>query len=141
MEILRTPDERFSNLPGYPFKPHYVEADGQRIHYVDEGPPSAAPVLMLHGEPSWSYLYRKTSKCMTLGCLLIDMPNLRSRLDRKYPRSFPTVLCVRSPVAPGSSTVLMPGLMQSLMNPPQFYPNRQERVRGPDRRKRSRLCR
>ena len=59
MEILRTPEERFSNLPGYPFKPHYLEADSQRIHYVDEGPPSAAPVLMLHGEPSWSYLYRK----------------------------------------------------------------------------------
>ncbi len=59
MEILRTPDERFSNLPGYPFKPHYLEADGQRIHYVDEGPRNAAPVLMLHGEPSWSYLYRK----------------------------------------------------------------------------------
>ena len=59
MEILRTPDEHFLNLPGYPFQPHYVEADGQRIHYVDEGPRSAAPVLMLHGEPSWSYLYRK----------------------------------------------------------------------------------
>ncbi len=59
MAILRTPDERFSNLPGYPFKPHYVQAGGVRIHYVDEGPPGAAPVLMLHGEPSWSYLYRK----------------------------------------------------------------------------------
>ena len=59
MEILRTPDERFSNLPGYAFKPHYLEADGQRIHYVDEGPRNAASVLMLHGEPSWSYLYRK----------------------------------------------------------------------------------
>ncbi|MFZ0678811.1 alpha/beta fold hydrolase [Candidatus Binatus sp.] len=58
MEILGTPDERFSNLPGYAFKPHYLEADGQRIHYVDEGPRIAAPVLML-GEPSWSYLYRK----------------------------------------------------------------------------------
>ena len=59
MEILRTPDERFANLPGYPFAPHYVEVDGLRIHYVDEGPRDAAPVLMLHGEPSWSYLYRK----------------------------------------------------------------------------------
>ncbi len=59
MEILRTPDERFSNLPGYPFKPRYVEVGGLRMHYVDEGPQSAAPVLMLHGEPSWSYLYRK----------------------------------------------------------------------------------
>ena len=59
MEILRTPDERFSNLPGFPFKPRYVEVGGLRMHYVDEGPQSAAPVLMLHGEPSWSYLYRK----------------------------------------------------------------------------------
>lgn len=59
METLRTPDERFANLPGYPFAPHYVEVDGLRIHYVDEGPRGAAPVLLLHGEPSWSYLYRK----------------------------------------------------------------------------------
>ncbi len=59
MDVLRTPDERFTNLPGYPFEPHYVEVDGLRVHYVDEGPAEAAPVLMLHGEPSWSYLYRK----------------------------------------------------------------------------------
>jgi haloalkane dehalogenase len=59
METLRTPADRFANLPGYPFAPHYTEVDGIRIHYVDEGPRSAAPVLMMHGEPSWSYLYRK----------------------------------------------------------------------------------
>jgi len=60
MEALRTPDDRFSALPGYPFAPHYVtEGDGLRVHYVDEGPRDAAPVLMMHGEPSWSYLYRK----------------------------------------------------------------------------------
>jgi haloalkane dehalogenase len=59
MDVLRTPDERFLDLPDYPFEPHYVTVDGLRIHYVDEGSPSAAPVLMLHGEPSWSYLYRK----------------------------------------------------------------------------------
>lgn len=59
MDILRTPDERFAHLPDYSFAPHYVEVDGVRIHYVDEGPSSAEPVLMLHGEPSWSYLYRK----------------------------------------------------------------------------------
>jgi haloalkane dehalogenase len=58
MEVLRTPDDRFTNLPGYPFAPHYIDADGLRVHYVDEGPRSA-PVLLLHGEPSWSYLYRK----------------------------------------------------------------------------------
>jgi haloalkane dehalogenase len=59
VDLLRTPDERFANLPDYPFAPHYVEVDGVRIHYVDEGSASAEPVLMLHGEPSWSYLYRK----------------------------------------------------------------------------------
>ncbi len=57
--MLRTPDERFENLPGYPFTPHYAEVDGVRIHYVSDGPANAAPVLLLHGEPSWSYLYRK----------------------------------------------------------------------------------
>ena len=59
MEILRTPDECFANLPGYPFAANFVEIQGLRMHYVDEGPRSANPVLMLHGEPSWSYLYRK----------------------------------------------------------------------------------
>jgi haloalkane dehalogenase len=57
MELLRTPDERFRDLPGYPFEPHYVEVGGVRMHYVDEG--SGPAVLLLHGEPSWSYLYRK----------------------------------------------------------------------------------
>jgi len=63
MKTLRTPDARFASLPDYPFAPHYLEvrdADGTalRIHAVDEGPRGAAPVLLLHGEPSWSYLYR-----------------------------------------------------------------------------------
>jgi haloalkane dehalogenase len=64
MKVLRTPDERFQNLPGYPFAPRYMMvSDGEggelRLHYVDEGPKDAPVVLMLHGEPSWSYLYRK----------------------------------------------------------------------------------
>lgn len=64
MKILRTPEARFANIPDYPFAPHYLDirdADGttMRLHYVDEGPRDAAPVLMLHGEPSWSFLYRK----------------------------------------------------------------------------------
>ena len=59
MKALRTPDQRFARLPGYPFAPRYVGIDGLRMHYVDEGPREAPPVLMLHGEPSWSYLYRK----------------------------------------------------------------------------------
>jgi haloalkane dehalogenase len=65
METLRTPDDRFTNLAGYPFAPHYVDVDGLRIHYVDEGPRGAAPVLLLHGEPSWSYLYRKVIPVIT----------------------------------------------------------------------------
>ncbi len=59
VKVLRTPDSRFENLAGYPFAPHYHELDGLRMHYVDEGPEDGPVVLMLHGEPSWSYLYRK----------------------------------------------------------------------------------
>ena len=65
MEVLRTPDERFANLPGYDFQPHYVEVNGLRVHYLDEGPADAAPVLLLHGEPSWCYLYRKMIPAIT----------------------------------------------------------------------------
>jgi len=57
--VLRTPDSRFENLPGYNFAPNYINIDGYRIHYIDEGPADGEVVLMLHGEPSWSYLYRK----------------------------------------------------------------------------------
>ena len=57
MDFYRTPDERFEGLPGYAFEPHYVEQDGLRMHYVDEG--AGQPVLLLHGEPTWAYLYRK----------------------------------------------------------------------------------
>jgi haloalkane dehalogenase len=53
----RTPDERFAGLPGWPFAPRYVEQDGLRLHYVDEG--AGAPILLLHGEPTWGFLYRK----------------------------------------------------------------------------------
>ncbi len=59
MDFVRTPDERFAHLPDYDFAPHYAEVDGLRVHYVDEGPRDAAPVLLMHGEPSWSFLYRK----------------------------------------------------------------------------------
>jgi haloalkane dehalogenase len=64
MDVKRTPDARFENLDGYPFAPHYAEVKAEdgtllRVHYVDEGPRSAAPVVLMHGNPSWSYLYRK----------------------------------------------------------------------------------
>src|SRR5580704_7455071 len=61
MEVLRTPDARFSDLPGYPFEPRYVTLpDGLRMHYVDQAPGAASEtVLLVHGQPTWSYLYRK----------------------------------------------------------------------------------
>jgi haloalkane dehalogenase len=64
MKLLRTPDERFANLPSFAFEPHYVDDVGgshgsPRMHYIDEGPRDAAPVLLMHGEPSWCFLYRK----------------------------------------------------------------------------------
>ncbi len=63
MQYQRTPDERFDGLPGYPFEPNYVQvADGEggelRVHFVDEGPRDGQVVLLLHGQPAWSYLYR-----------------------------------------------------------------------------------
>ncbi|HEV1997475.1 MAG TPA: haloalkane dehalogenase, partial [Candidatus Dormibacteraeota bacterium] len=66
MDVYRTPDERFAGLPGYDFKPHYFEMYGMvdhgkslRMHYLEEGPAHGDPVLLLHGEPTWSFLYRK----------------------------------------------------------------------------------
>jgi haloalkane dehalogenase len=59
VNVLRTPAERFVNLQGYDFAPRYQQLNGLRVHYIDEGPPAADLVLLLHGEPSWCYLYRK----------------------------------------------------------------------------------
>jgi haloalkane dehalogenase len=56
-EVFRTPDERFEGLPGYDFEPHWFDADGLRLHYVDEG--EGDPVVCFHGEPTWAFLYRK----------------------------------------------------------------------------------
>src|ERR1700730_16973170 len=58
-EVYRTPEERFERLPGYSFAPHYVELDGLRLHYLDEGPRDGTPIVCFHGEPTWAYLYRK----------------------------------------------------------------------------------
>ena len=81
MDVLRTPDERFADLPGYSFAPHYLEIpDGEggqlRVQYVDEGPEDAPPVLMMHGEPSWSYLYRKMVPVITAAGFRAIAPDL-----------------------------------------------------------------
>jgi haloalkane dehalogenase len=81
MEYLRTPDDRFNDLPGYNFAPHYVDVpDGEggklRVHYIDEGPRDAGTVLMLHGEPSWCYLYRKMVPIITVAGFRAVAPDL-----------------------------------------------------------------
>ena len=58
VDFVRTPDSCFENLPDFPYEAHYVEIDGLRQAYVDEGPADGEVVLLLHGQPSWSYLYR-----------------------------------------------------------------------------------
>jgi haloalkane dehalogenase len=94
MDAVRTADERFDDLPGYPFSPHYVDVpDGEggslRVHYVDEGPPEAQPVLLLHGEPSWSFLYRRMIPIITDAGLRAVAPDLVGfgRSDKPAKRS------------------------------------------------------
>lgn len=75
LDIFRTPDERFEGLPGYDFQPNWHEADGLRMHYVDEG--SGDPVVLFHGEPTWAYLYRKMIPRLTgegLRAVCADLP-------------------------------------------------------------------
>ena len=97
MQILRTPDDRFDALPGYPFASHYVEVDAGdgsgahlRVHYVDEGDPGAPEtVLLLHGEPSWSYLYRTMIPPLVdagFRCIAPDLPGF-GRSDKPTPRT------------------------------------------------------
>ena len=82
MKVLRTPDECFDDLPGYGFAPHYREvptgdrSGSLRVHYLDEGPPDAPAVLLLHGEPSWSYLYRTMIPVLTGAGLRAIAPDL-----------------------------------------------------------------
>jgi len=77
MQALRTPDERFANLPGFGWAPHYLEHAGLRVHYLDEGPRDAAvTALCLHGNPSWCYLYRHMIPVFTAAGLRVVAPDL-----------------------------------------------------------------
>jgi haloalkane dehalogenase len=76
VRYVRTPDERFANLPGWPYAPRWVEVDEMRMHHVDEGPPDAPPVLLLHGEPTWGYLYRTMIPILTGAGHRVLVPDL-----------------------------------------------------------------
>jgi haloalkane dehalogenase len=108
MDVLRTPDERFGSLPDYPFAPHFLDVPGGdgttlRVHYVDEGPPGAPVVLLMHGEPSWSFLYRTMVRVLVdaglravapdlVGCGRSDKP--ASRADYTYQHHVDWMLAV-----------------------------------------------
>lgn len=94
MEYLRTDDSCFENLPDYDFSPNYLMVDdkegGQlRVHYVDEGPNTAQPILLMHGEPSWSFLYRKMIPLLTNAGFRVIAPDLVGfgRSDKPSKRS------------------------------------------------------
>jgi haloalkane dehalogenase len=71
MSVIRTPDERFAALPDFPYTPHYVDIKGLRVHYIDEG--KGESTLCLHGEPSWSFLYRKMIKVLSVRHRVVAM--------------------------------------------------------------------
>ena len=98
MEFFRTSDERFENLEGYPFAPNYVflsdcEGGELRMHYLDEGPVDGEVVVCLHGQPTWSYLYRKMVPVLVKAGYRVIVPDLVGfgRSDKPTKRSNHTV--------------------------------------------------
>src|SRR5665811_717102 len=74
MDVFRTPDDRFAQLSGFAWDPHYVDIDGVRIAFIDEG--YGPPVLLMHGEPSWSFLYRKMMEPLLAAGFRVLAPDL-----------------------------------------------------------------
>ena len=91
--VLRTPDDRFENLENYPCKPNYMMIDGLRIHYLDEGPKDADPIILFHGEPTWSYLFRKMIPVFTEAGYRVVVPDMvgfgkSDKFESKYNYSY-----------------------------------------------------
>ena len=91
--VLRTPDDRFENLENYPFEPNYMMIDGLRIHYLDEGPNDADPIILFHGEPTWSYLFRKMIPVLTEAGYRVVVPDMvgfgkSDKFESKYDYSY-----------------------------------------------------
>jgi haloalkane dehalogenase len=76
VRALRTPDERFADLPGFGWAPRYADVGGLRMAYVEDGPPGGEPVLLLHGEPSWSFLYRTVMRVLVDAGLRVIAPDM-----------------------------------------------------------------
>jgi len=90
IEYVRTPEERFENLPGYDFQANYVEIEGMRMHYLDEGPKDGPIILLLHGQPVWSFLYRKMIKELVpkgYRCIAPDMMGM-GKSDKPIKEAF-----------------------------------------------------
>jgi hypothetical protein len=120
MQTLRTADERFADLPEFPYSPNYCEVPDQdggtlRVAWVEDGPAEGNPVLMLHGEPSWSFLYRRMMPILAAAGHRVVCPDLvgfgrsdkPTRIeDHTYARHvewMPTVSTIRSSRTPGTS--------------------------------------
>jgi haloalkane dehalogenase len=90
VDVFRTPDERFEGLPGFGFEPHYTEVDGLRLHHLDEG--DGPPIVCFHGEPTWSYLYRKMLPPLVAGGNRVICPDFAGfgRSDKPTDRGFYT---------------------------------------------------
>lgn len=90
ISFVRTPEERFRDLSGFPYAPHSVEIDGPRMAYVDEGPREGPVVLLLHGQPTWSYPYRRMIPPLTsaghrvIAADLIGMGRSEKPIDLRY---------------------------------------------------------
>ena len=80
VKVLLTPEERFENLPGFPYEPRYRECRGMRLAHVDEGESQTAPTIMLYGEPTWSYLWGRVIEPLLVAghrCVAPDLPGIR----------------------------------------------------------------
>ncbi len=89
---MRTPDDRFADLPDFGYPPRYADVGGIRLGYVEAGPPDGEPVLLLHGEPSWSFLYRRVMPVLAgaglraIAADLVEVGQLRHQRLRAMPK-------------------------------------------------------
>lgn len=111
IEFVRTPDDRFAGLDDFPYEPHYVDVDGLRVAYVDEGPADGPAILLLHGEPTWSYLYRRMIPILVdagIRCVAPDLIGF-GRSDKPTERSSYTY---------AGHVAWMKGFLDAVDNPP-----------------------